>query len=72
VDSASEVEVLLNGESIGFAAVTADQSWSGEQSLSLPDAEVNDTGINILVFSNTRNPPNTWWWGVRNVAVGTP
>ena len=72
VDSGNEVEIVLNGTHIEYAAVTANDSWGGVQTITLPDALVNDSSDNYLTFNNTRNPPNTWWWGVRNVSVDVP
>ena len=72
VDSAGEIEIVLNGAQIGYAATTANDSWGGLQVITLPEALVNDSSDNFLTFSNTNNPPNRWLWGVRNVSVSVP
>ena len=64
-----EVQIVLNGTSIGYANRTRNDSWSGELSINLPDSLVNNTGQNIVEFQNTYNPPNTYWRGVGNVSV---
>ena len=69
VDNREEVTISLNGTSIAFAGVTANDQWSGTRSLRLPDSLVNNTGQNTIVFNNTGNPPNKWWWGVRSVSI---
>jgi archaellum component FlaF (FlaF/FlaG flagellin family) len=69
VDNASEIEILLNGTLIGNAPETANDAWGGLQSITMADALVNDSSDNYLTFNNTANPPNKWWWGVKNVSV---
>lgn len=69
IDWPDEVRILLNGEPVSFVEVTADGKWSVERVLDLPDALVKDTGMNLLCFDSTRNPPNTYTWGVRSVSV---
>jgi subtilisin family serine protease len=72
VDNGTEVEIILNGTQIGYAPVTANESWGGVQVITLPDAFVNDSSTNYLTFNNTFNPPRRFWWGVRNVSVDVP
>lgn len=69
VDFSTEVEILVNGQSAGFAPVTPNNSWGSTESVVLPDAWVDDFSENVLTFTNTYNPPNTYWWGVRNVSI---
>ncbi|MEW6444060.1 MAG: lectin like domain-containing protein [bacterium] len=69
VDYANEVQILVNGQPAGFAPVTSNNSWGPLRAIVLPDPFVHDASTNLLVFDNTYNPPNTYWWGVRNVAV---
>jgi hypothetical protein len=69
VDFADEVEILVNGESAGFAPTTANNSWGSMQAVVLPDDAVYDASVNLLTFTNTYNPPKTYWWGVRNVSL---
>jgi hypothetical protein len=67
IDNLNELDVILNGTKIHDETVTANNSWSGSRTLLLPDALVNDAGLNLLIFDNTMNPPNTWYWGVKNL-----
>ncbi|NUM75140.1 discoidin domain-containing protein [candidate division KSB1 bacterium] len=69
IDNIHEIDILLNGVKIHDEAVTANEAWSAQRTLLLPDGLVNDTGINVLIFNNTKNPPKNWLWGVRNVSV---
>jgi hypothetical protein len=68
-DNDTEIQILLNGYEVGYAPLSGNNSWGGEQRIILPDEYVNDSGINILTFNSTCNPPNAWMWGVRNVSV---
>ncbi|MDZ7343498.1 MAG: FG-GAP-like repeat-containing protein [candidate division KSB1 bacterium] len=70
IDNIREVDIRLNGTKVSDEAVTADNQWSASRALLLPDALVKNSAVNLLVFDNTQNPPNTWSWGVRNVKVG--
>ena len=67
VDFSSEVEILVNGNSVGFASTTVNETWGSTQVIVLPDGYVNDSSENLLTFTNTYNPPRTYQWGVRNV-----
>ena len=67
VDLSTEVKILVNGEVLGYAPVTPNETWSGTLSVVLPDAMVFDGITNVLTFDNTYNPPKTYRWGVRNV-----
>lgn len=69
IDNIHEMDILLNGVKIYDEATTANEAWSEQRALLLPDGLVNDTGINVLIFNNTKNPPKNWLWGVRNVSV---
>lgn len=69
IDNIHEIDILLNGVKIHDEAATANEAWSAQRALLLPDGLVNDTGINVLIFNNTKNPPKNWLWGVRNVSV---
>jgi Cytochrome c bacterial/Cytochrome c554 and c-prime len=69
VDFDDEVQILLNGVEIDFAPPTGNQTWGGEQSITVPDSVVNDSSDNYLIFSNTYNPDKKYYWGVRYVAV---
>lgn len=69
VDFTQEVEILVNGVHLGYAPVTPDETWSGVLTISLPDEMILDSGPNVITFSNTYNPPKTYWWGVSSVSV---
>jgi hypothetical protein len=69
VDIDGEVEIYVNHVAVGLAEATANATWSTTRSVVLPDGYVDDAGVNILTFSNCANPPNSWWWGVREVSV---
>ena len=67
VDFDDEVEILVNGVHLGYEAVTPNATWSAQRLIVLPDGIVFDADTNVLTFSNTNNPPQTYLWGVRNV-----
>ncbi len=69
IDNVNELDVLLNGAKISDETTTANNTWSRPRTLRLPDALVNDAGINVLIFDSPGNPPLQWYWGVRNVHV---
>ncbi len=69
IDSPNEVNVLLNGTKIAAVPVTANQQWSGDNFLLLPDSLARNKAANTLVFDNKQNPPNSLLWGVRQVSV---
>jgi hypothetical protein len=69
IDSGNEVQILINGQRVGYAPLTPNLAWGGPFTIVLPDSMVNDAAINTLVFDNTFNPPKVLWWGVRNVAI---
>ena len=72
VDTNDEIEIILNGTLIEYAPTTANASWGGVQTITLPDVLVNDSSDNYLTFEITANPPGQGYWGVRNVSVGVP
>jgi hypothetical protein len=69
IDDVDELDVSLNGAKVSDEARTANNTWSRPRTLRLPDALVNDAGINVLIFDSAKNPPQKWYWGVRNVHV---
>lgn len=71
VDTANEINLLLNGVKVRDEAITRNNAWSEKRELLLPDSLVHDFGRNVLTFDNTKNPEAEWvWiWGVRNVAI---
>lgn len=62
-----KVEIILNGNSLGFVPETTNNNWSEIKVLTLPDKWVNDHSKNTLIFDHVNNPPKSWWWAVRNV-----
>jgi hypothetical protein len=69
VDFSDEVEILINGAHADYTPVTPNSTWSEVRYVVLPDDAVLDTGMNVLTFSNTWNPPSTYLWGVANVSI---
>ncbi len=69
IDNLNELDILLNGAKIRDETPTADNTWNKPRTLRLPDALVNDAGLNVLIFDSPSNPPPQWYWGVRNVHV---
>ena len=69
VDRKGEVGIFLNGERLGWATKTRNNSYSKAARLSLPDGLVLDQGVNTIVFSNALNPPYSLVWGVGDVQV---
>ncbi len=69
IDHLDEVDVVVNDTKLHDEALTSNEAWSETRNLLLPDELVHNTGINVLIFENTKNPPRNWRWGVRNVSV---
>ncbi|MCB2170018.1 MAG: fibronectin type III domain-containing protein, partial [Deltaproteobacteria bacterium] len=69
IDNSKEVRVFLNGSPITYVSVTGNNQWSGKRVINLPDKLVNNSSENIVVFTNTYNPPKSVWWGVGDVSV---
>jgi len=69
IDHLDEVDIVLNDTKLHDEALTSNEAWSDTRNLLLPDELVHNTGINVLIFENTKNPPRNWRWGVRNVSV---
>jgi hypothetical protein len=69
INDTDELDIIFNGTKIRDEAVTANNGWSTICTLLLPEALVNDTEANIVIFDNTKNPSNASNWGVRNVSV---
>ena len=42
MDFSDEVEILVNGDSVGFAPTTLNASWGSTQVIVLPDGYVSD------------------------------
>ncbi len=69
INDTNELDIIFNGTKIRDEAITANNGWSTIRTLLLPEALVNDTDANIVIFDNTKSPPNALNWGVRNVSV---
>ncbi|MGH7595115.1 MAG: T9SS type A sorting domain-containing protein [bacterium] len=70
IDDTHELDIIFNGVKIRDESVTANNGWSTIRTLLLPEALVNDTEANVVIFDNTQNPPNALNWGVRNLSIG--
>jgi hypothetical protein len=71
VDIDTEIEILINGQSVGYAPKTVNKAWGAKQMVTLPDAHVSDSASNTLTFNCTGNPPKSWKWGVKEVFQAT-
>lgn len=69
IDHLDEVDIVLNDTKVKDETLTSNETWSESRSLLLPDELVHNTGVNVLIFENTKNPPRNWRWGVRDVSV---
>lgn len=67
IDTADELEILVNGERVGYAAVTS-QGWNTGLELVLPRRHL-ERGDNVITFDNTRIPGGAERWGISQVAV---
>jgi hypothetical protein len=67
IDDAAEVEIRLNGEVLGHAAVA--EKWGSIQELPLPRRLLSKGQKNRIEFDNLRNPPGQETWAVRDVSV---
>jgi subtilisin-like proprotein convertase family protein len=65
IDNASEVEVLLNGVSLGVLAAGIDNGLASYQFVI--DAALQQAGENILSFNQLGNA--AWAWGVTNILL---
>lgn len=60
-----EVEILVNGESAGFAAPSGNQEWTSV-TVSI-DGDLLEEGENTLTFRQADNPE--WDWGVTDIML---
>lgn len=67
IDSANELEILVNGEHIAFTDPSPG-SWTLGLSANIP-RRVLKPGANILTFDNTRTPAQDKKWGVMHIRV---
>ncbi|MCB0045424.1 MAG: hypothetical protein KDD92_08345, partial [Caldilineaceae bacterium] len=69
----NEVEVRVNGQIVFVPpANPVNETWSGTYSVTLSDSLINNSSQNQIIFDNLYNPPNGYYWGVRNVTINTP
>ncbi|MCB2101944.1 MAG: M10 family metallopeptidase C-terminal domain-containing protein [Rhodobacterales bacterium] len=66
VDFADEVEVLLNGVSLGFLSVGVNEQLNGGDTFAIAAGD-QITGTNILTFQQATNV--TWKWGVTDILL---
>ncbi|MBF0622237.1 MAG: peptidylprolyl isomerase [Magnetococcales bacterium] len=64
VDYADELQIQLNGTSIGHAGKTANNGWSASKQIDLPAGQWS-----VLDINNTYNPPKKYAWGVQVVSL---
>lgn len=69
IDHPDEVQIQLNGYALEYVRKTGNDRWGKMQKVVLPEEYLKKNDINIVRFTNTYNPPNTYWWGVRNVSL---
>jgi|GEM_PF-1415516 len=65
MDSEDELQISINGQVVGFAAMTENNQWGSMAVVLLPDELVDDYNQNTIKFSNAKN----WKWGIRNIVV---
>ncbi|WP_051184514.1 C1 family peptidase, partial [Desulfatiglans anilini] len=64
-DYGDEIEILINGQPVGYAPRTGNNSWSGIKYITLPDSYVSDSAANVLTVRNAYS--QTFIWGVRDI-----
>ncbi len=69
IDTNVEGDVFLNNVKIIDLDPSGDNLWSASRTFNMPDSLVHNGATNVLVFDNTKNPPNANAWGVRQVSV---
>jgi hypothetical protein len=69
-DSAGEIKVYLNDQEIAVVPALGNEVWSATQTIKIKDIRLCDDNLeNKIKFNNESNPPETYWWGVRNVKL---
>ncbi len=69
MDFSDEVLIRINGYSISNTPKTPNETWSPTRYITLPRSRVFPNRHNVITFDNTYNPPNIYWWGIRNVSI---
>lgn len=70
VSADDEVEIKVNGNRVGFAPLATGR-WTDPLDTRIPAAFVKRGEENVVTFDNTKNPPASDGWGVKNVSVST-
>jgi len=69
-DSLGEIKVYLNDKEIHSVPALGNEVWSTTQTIKIKDILLCDDNLeNKIKFNNESNPPETYWWGVRNVQL---
>jgi len=69
-DSLGEIKVYLNDKEIFVVPALGNEIWSATQSVKIKDILLCDDNLeNKIKFNNESNPPEVYWWGVRNVQL---
>jgi pSer/pThr/pTyr-binding forkhead associated (FHA) protein len=63
IDKVGEVDIMLNDNKVGTVPLTLNR-WVYGLTLVLPVDKLKQSEKNLLVFKNTRNPPNRDPWGI--------
>ena len=70
MDLLEEIKVLVNDQEVYTMPIIGNEIWSDTQSIKIEDIRLCDDNMkNTITFSNTKNPPGAYWWGVRNVQL---
>ncbi len=67
IDSANELEILLNNKHVGYVEPSP-SGWTAGLRLTLP-RNLLRPGVNILTFDNTMTPATSERWGIAQVRV---
>jgi len=69
-DSLGEIKIYLNDKEIHSVPALGNEVWSAPQTLKIKDILLCDDNLeNKIKFNNESNPPETYYWGVRNVQL---
>lgn len=69
IDSSSEVSIIINGTSVGYAKKSKNNKWSKQKSITLKAKYVKNSSTNILTFQSNSSSPDTNPWGVRIIKI---
>lgn len=69
-DSEGEIKVYLNDKELAIVPALGNEVWSETQTVRIKDILLCDDNLeNKIKFNNESNPPEVYWWGVRNVQL---